>query len=73
MLSGLFGFVGPGIIAGLMIVLWDLARIYVQSKWLVKRLNQKSECQSCQVMADQVKAIAEKLGVEGESEHSGPN
>lgn len=63
--------IGPGIIAGLMIVLWDVVRIYVQSRWLVQKLNQKSECQRCQAISDQVSAIAEKLGVENDSGHSG--
>lgn len=70
--TGFLNSIGPGVIAGLMIVIWDLARIYVQSRWLVRKLNQepKSECQRCQAMADQVKLIAEKLGVENDSEHS---
>lgn len=70
--TGFLDSIGPGIIAGLMIVTWDLARIYVQSRWLVRRLNQESESenQRYQVMADQVKLIAEKLGVENDSEHS---
>ena len=69
--SGFLDFLGPGIIVGLMIVLWDIAMIYVQSKWLVRKMNQKPECQRCREMADQVKAIADKLGVENDSEHSG--
>ncbi len=69
--NGFLDSIGPGVIAGMMIVIWDLARIYIQSKWLVRRLNQKSECQRCQAMANQVKAIADKLGVENDTEHSG--
>ena len=71
--TGLSDSIGPGIIAAMIIVLWDVIRIYIQSKWLVRRLGQKSECQRCQAMADQVKAIADKLGVENDSEHSGSN
>ena len=69
--TGLLDSIGPGIIAGMIIVLWDVIRIYVQSKWLVRKLAQKSECQRCQAMAEQVKTIADKLGVENDSEHSG--
>lgn len=61
--------IGPGIIAGLIIVVWDVIRIYIQSKWLVRRLSQ-SECQRCQAMASHIKAIADKLGVEDDSGHS---
>ncbi len=67
--TGLLNSIGPGIIAGLIIVLWDVIRIYFQSKWLVRRLG-KSECQRCQAMASQVKAIADKLGVKNDSGHS---
>jgi hypothetical protein len=64
----LLGSIGPGIIAGLIIVLWDVARIYIQSKWLVRKLNQKSECQRCQTTARLITAIAQKLEVENDSE-----
>lgn len=69
-LTGLWGSIGPGIVAGIIIVLWDLARILVQSKWLIKKLNQKSSCPHCQELAGSIKSIAKKLGVDDDSGHS---
>jgi len=56
-----------------MIVLWDLVRIYVQSRWLVRKLNQKNECPRCQAITSKIDAISKKLGIDDDSKHSGDN
>jgi len=65
--------IGPGIVAGLFIVCWDIIRIYIQSKWLVRKLNQKSECPRCQIMANQIKAISDQLGIKHDTRNSSFN
>lgn len=72
-LTELLDYIGPGIIAGLMIIAWDVVRIYVQSRWLVRRLNQTSECPRCQEISNKINAIADKIGVENDSEYPGSN
>ncbi len=58
---------GAGIIAGLIIVLWDVLRIWFQSKWLVKKLKQPTQHDE---ILKQLKAISEKIGVDDESGHT---
>lgn len=69
--TGLWSTLGPGIVAAVIIVLWDLIRIYVQSKWLVQKLNQQSSCPHCQKLNKKIEAIAKHMGVENEDEDAG--
>lgn len=71
-LTGLWGTIGPGVIAGIIIVIWDIVRILMQSKWLVKKLNQPPQCPHCEAMRKQIDSIAKKLGVDNGG-YSGSN
>ncbi len=62
---------GIGVIAGVIVVLWDIIRIYIQSRWLIKKLKPSNNCCSkCQENSEHLKLIAQELGVKNGSEHS---
>lgn len=61
---------GAGVIAGLIIVFWDLLRIWFQSKWLIKKLSQPAKHSQYHEILKQLEAINRKIGADNESGHT---
>jgi len=70
--SSFWNTAGTGIVAGTMIVLWDILRIWIQSKWLVKKLAQPQSDPHEEILR-QLKNINEKLGVNNDSGNISPD
>lgn len=53
---------GTGVITGAIIVLWDILRMWIQSKWLVKKIKQPTECPHCKHLSKKIEEIHNHIG-----------